>query len=339
MIKIIGNDFSIEKYNEKAFHPLQSWQWGEARKKMGIEMLRIGEFNNNQLESVFQVTFHEIPYTAYKLGYLPRSVFPSSKVLNYLEEYAKKNKVIFIKLEPYEKKENFKFQTRFARRVSNFKLIKSPHPLFPSWTQIIDLMKPEEELLKQMKSKTRYNIRLAQKKGVTVKEESTDEGFKKFIELYFDTCRRQKYFGHNREYHKTVWENLKNDIGHILIAYYEGKPLAAYELFNFNHRFYYPYGGTALKQRNLMAANLIMWEAIRLGKKLGAKEFDMWGSLSPNYDENHPWAGFTRFKEGYGSKFAEFIGSYDLIIKPIHYSIYSQAYKLREILLKLKEIY
>ena len=85
-----------------------------------------------------------------------------------------------------------------------------------------------------------------------------------------------------------------------------------------------------------MAANLLMWEAIKLGKKLGAKQFDMWGSLPPNYDQNHSWAGFTRFKEGYGTKFVEMIGSYDLVINPLLYWLYNFGYCLRNIFLKIK---
>jgi peptidoglycan pentaglycine glycine transferase (the first glycine) len=83
-----------------------------------------------------------------------------------------------------------------------------------------------------------------------------------------------------------------------------------------------------------MASNLLMWEAIRLGKKLGASKFDMWGSLGPNY--NDPWSGFTRFKEGYATKFTEFIGSYDLVINPLLYKIYNFIYSLREVYLKYK---
>jgi len=321
MITIISDDYSIEQYNKHAHHPLQAWEWGEARKKTGVEVLRLSDGKN-----VFQLTFHKIPKINYKIGYLPRSVFPSKEVLNFLYDYGKKNKIIFIKIEPYVEKS----------KIKNQKLIKSKHPLFPEWTQILDLKKSEDELLKSFHSKTRYNIRLAEKKGVVIKEMSNDRGFEIFSKLYFDTCRRQKYFGHTPKYHKIIWESLKKDVAHILIAFYKDVPLAAYELFYFRNTLYYPYGGTSLEYRNLMASNLLMWEAIKLGKKLGVEKFDMWGSLGPNYDINDPWAGFTRFKEGYGTKFTEFIGSYDLVINPIQYKIYNVIYLLREIYLKLR---
>ncbi|PJC80897.1 peptidoglycan bridge formation protein FemAB, partial [Candidatus Roizmanbacteria bacterium CG_4_8_14_3_um_filter_36_12] len=167
-------------------------------------------------------------------------------------------------------------------------------------------------------------------------EESNDNGFETFARLYFETTKRQKYFGHDYRYHKIVWSNLKGKISHILVAYYNNIPLAAYELFYLDGIIYYVYGGTSEQFRNLMASNLLMWEAIKLGKRLGAKKFDMWGSLPPDYDYNHPWSGFTRFKSGYGTKFVEMIGSYDLVINPLLYQLYNFLYSLREMYLRFK---
>ena len=299
-------------------HPLQSEAWVNARKQMGIETV--------SLEG-YLLTLHKIPFTDFKIGYLPRSKMPNKKVLQELYEFGKKNKLIFIKIEPYEEKS----------KIKNQKLIKSKHPLFPAWTQVLDLNKSEEDLLKSFHPKTRYNIRLAEKKGVTVCEESNSSGFEKFSKLYFETTKRQKYFGHDYQYHKTVWNNLKNEISHILIAYYNDIPLAAYQLWYLDGVIYYVYGGTSELHRNLMASNLLMWEAIKLGKKLGAEKFDMWGSLGPNYDANDPWSGFTRFKEGYATKFMEFVGSYDLVINPLLYKIYNLVYSLREVYLRFKK--
>ena len=331
MVKIITNDYLKSEYNKLAVHPLQTWEWGEARKKTGVEVLRLGEFKGNELINVFQLTFHKIPKTDYQVGYLPRSVLPGADVLNFLSDYSKKNKIIFVKIEPnIEKISN----NEAMKKSNNF--VKSPHHLFPTCTQVLDLNKSEDELLKSFHSKTRYNIRLAEKKGVEIKEMSDDKGFEIFLKLYFETCKRQKYFGHNPKYHITILVNLKIDISHILIAFYNDVPLAAYELFYFKNKLYYPYGGTSLEHRNIMPSNLLMWEAIKLGKKLGAIEFDMWGSLGPNYDPADPWSGFTRFKEGYNTKFTQFIGSYDLVINPIIYKIYNLIYAVREIYLKLR---
>jgi lipid II:glycine glycyltransferase (peptidoglycan interpeptide bridge formation enzyme) len=316
-IQIIPDNFDQMKFNKHIHHPLQSWQWGEARKETGLQVERIDGYT---------MTIHPVPHTSYSIGYIPRSSNPSSELIEKLLDYGKKNNVIFIKFEPNEtySPENIKLLT------SNLQLRKSPHPLFPEWTQVLDLTPSEDTLMKQLKSKTRYNIRYAQKNDIMVKEVSTDEGFQLFSDLYFETCKRQHYHGHTPEYHQIVWNNLKDGIAHILITFYKDQPLGAYELFHFDNTLYYPYGGSSDKHRNLMSSNLLMWEAIRLGKRLGATEFDMWGSLPPHYDTNDSWSGFSRFKEGYGTRFKQFIGSYDLVIKPVHYAIYNQIYKLRE---------
>lgn len=328
-IKLIPEDFDKTTYNSAAVNPIQSWEWGEARKELGIKVVRIGEFDGDKLKRVYQITFHKIPYTNFTVAYMPRSEFPDQSAINFIKETARQKQAIFVKLEPYVEKNSL-------RKTLPSGLVHSTHPLFPTWTQVLDLSKSEDELLKKLKSKTRYNMRLAQKKGVIVKEESTDVGFETFSKLYFETTKRQRYHGHDHHYHKVVWNHLKKSIAHILIAYFKNTPLAAYELFHFNDVLYYPYGGTSELYRNLMASNLLMWEAIRLGKKLNVKKFDMWGSLPPDYDTTSPWAGFTRFKEGYGTEFVEFIGSYDLVINPSMYQLYNTVYRLRRILLQLK---
>lgn len=328
MIKILDHNFNPDSFDRAAFHPLQSWAWGRAREKTGVAVVRIAEFDKKQLKNVFQITLHPVPYLGFEIGYLPRSVMPSKKVLDFLYDWGKKNKIAFIKIEPYEEK------SRSKARLA--KLVESKYPLFPSWTQLLDISRSEEELIKTMHHKTRYNIRLAARKGVKVKEETNEKGFEIFTRLYFETTKRQKYFGHDRRYHQIIWDNLKDNISHILIAYFGNIPLAAYQLFFFKDRLYYVYGGTSEIHRNLMSSNLLMWEAILLGKRLGAKTLDMWGSLPPNYKQSHSWSGFTRFKEGYGTAFIEFIGSFDLVINQSQYFLYSQLHTLREVFLRMK---
>lgn len=331
-IEILSDDFNQELYNSVAIHPLQSWQWGEARKKMGIRVMRVGVFVNEELKNVFQVTFHTIPKTPFTIGYLPRSTFPNKDVLHFLQKEGKKQNCIFIKVEPYVAKGQ-------PSQLFHPDLVKSPHPLFPKFTQVLDLTLSESELLKRLKPKTRYNIGIAQKRGVEIREMTSDEGFSIFSGLFFDTASRQKYYGHNREYHKVIFDSLKEKMAHILVALYRahGKltPLAAYELFIFNDVMYYPYGGSSVDYRNVMAPNLLMWEAILFAKNNGCKKFDMWGSLPPDYDPADPWSGFTRFKQGYGTEFIEFVSGRDLIISQPLYHLYNLAHTIRKKVLRV----
>jgi len=325
---ITGTDIKTkEQWNNLASHPMQTWEWGEARRTLHTPVVRFMQEEDGTPKHVFQMTVHPVPHTSFRLGYLPRSAMPNGEMLAFLKGYAHTNRFIFIKLEPY---------CPPIQSVPLF-LRRSPHPLFPSWSQTLDLTPSEDILLKNMKPKTRYNIRLAEKKGVSVQEENTEEGFATFADLYFDTCRRQRYYGHTRTYHHTIWKSLKETLAHILIARVGTDPVAAYELFYHNKTLYYPYGGTSETHRNLMGANLIMWEAIRLGKRLGATSFDMWGSLPRAYPQDHSWAGFTRFKEGYGTVFTEFAGSYDLVARPGMYAAYNLAYRFREAYLSVRK--
>lgn len=323
----IINHIPLEEYNNVSVHPLQTWQWGDARKQMGIEIVRFGAFESN-LKQAYLMTIHQIPHTPYKIGYIPRSVIPSKEVMKSVEEIAKEQNIIFVKWEPNEER-SLKTESIINQLQKQTNLKRSSHQLFPDWTMTLDLSPSEELLLKNMKSKTRYNIKLATKKGVTVEEHSDMEGFEIFQKLYFETTKRQRYHGHNRSYHEAVWQHMKEGIAHILIARYNGQPLAAYELFLLNDTLYYPYGGSSTAHKNVMAANLIMWEAIKFGKNHGATKFDMWGATNPQFSSDDPYAGFTRFKQGYNASFVQMIGSYDQVINQTAYAIYSALYRLR----------
>lgn len=303
------------QYNKLATHIIQSWEWGEFRKSLGLPLLRYGLYKNGKLYKAFQITLHKIPFTDKYVGYLPKGPAPDKNLADALRKIGRENHCAFIKIEPdVEQGIGYRVQG-----IENY--IKSPKPLFTKYNFILDLTKSEEELLKGMHPKTRYNIRLAQKYGVKVAERTDDEVFKIYLKLYFETCRRQGYHGHNQYYHQQVWETLKKaGMARILIATYKKQPLTAWLLLNFKDTLYYPYGGSSQDYPEVMANNLVAWEAIRLGKKLKLKKFDMWGA-----DPRH---GFHRFKQGYGGKLVEYIGTYDLVFDWPLYLVFTFIDKL-----------
>ncbi len=203
-----------------------------------------------------------------------------------------------------------------------------------------------------MHPKTRYNIKVAQKHPVKIQEGSDDKAFEIYLKLYFETTKRQGYHGHNEYYHRRVWEVLKaSGMARILIAYYNPPasrdgpttnpqtPLTAWMLLKFKDCLYYPYGGSSKIHPEVMANNLIAWEAIKLGKKLKLKTFDMWGALGPDADPKDPWQGFHRFKKGYGGRLVEYIGTYDLVFDwPLYilFTFIDKLTPLKVFLLKLK---
>jgi|SRR3989344_5333378 len=312
------------QYNKLVTHVMQSFEWGEFRKSLGIPVLRYGIYKNGKLSKAFQLTLHKIPFTNKSVGYLPKGPVPNRQLAEALKKIGKENNCAFIKVEPNvitsEAKQSM--QREIATGSSNPRnddfvdksFTSSPKPLFTKYNFVLDLTKSEEELLKDMHSKTRYNIRIAQKHGVKVEERIDNEAFEIYQKLYFQTSKRQNYHGHNNYYHKKIWETLKKSgMARLLIASYNKQPLTAWMLLNFKDTLYYPYGGSSKHHPEVMANNLVAWEAIKLGKKLKLKYFDMWGALKPNADPKDPWYGFHRFKKGYGGRLVEYIGTYDLV--------------------------
>lgn len=318
------------RYNKLIGQPLQSWEWGEFRKKTGVKVERIGFWEGEKLMAGLQVTFHKIPHTPFTVGYLPKGPLPTQEHINALTEIGKKHNAIFIQLEPNViKTENLKLKTENLRTSSR--------PLFTKYTFHLDLTPPEEQLLKNMHPKTRYNIRVAQKHGVKIQEENTEEAFNAYLALTAETTKRQGFYAHTPKYHQLMWESLQpTGMAHLLTARYQGKILVTWILFLFNDVLYYPYGASTQQYKEVMASNLMMWEAIRFGKSKGAKLFDLWGTPGPDPKPTDPYFGFHRFKLGYGPKLVEFIGSYDLVLKPLHYQLFTLVNKLRWLALKAK---
>ena len=125
-------------------------------------------------------------------------------------------------------------------------------------------------------------------------------------------------------------------MAHLMRAEYNGQPLAVYMVFIFNGKIYYPYGASSREHKELMAPNLLMWEIIKLGKKMDCESLDMWGALGPKPKPNDPWYGFHRFKQGYGGDLTESLGTYDLVLDLFRYPLYRVAEQLRWTGLKLK---
>lgn len=321
--------------NGVARHPLQSYEWGEFRSSKTVEVLRLGEYKGNVLKEVYQISLHQIPKTPWKIGYCPKSNIPSKEVTKKIEELVKKKGVVMVKFEPNVKKGEG--EVRMKRWKKEFPVVKG-EPLFTRYTFWLNLKRSEEELMAGMKSKTRYNVRLAEKRGVRVVEDSSKKGFEDYWRLMEATTKRQEFYAHDKNYHKRMWEMMsKSKQAHLFKAVFKDEVLTAWVLLKLNKILYYPYGASSREHRELMANNLMMWEVIKFGKKEGCELFDMWGSLGPDPDKNDPWYGFHRFKEGYGAELVEFVGSWDLMIKPVLYWFYRGGNKVRWMLLRLKK--
>ena len=181
-----------------------------------------------------------------------------------------------------------------------------------------------------MHPKTRYNIRVAQKHGVVIREDSSEKAFNAYLALSEETTKRQGFYAHNRRYHTTMWQLLKErNMAKLFTATFEGAIVTAWIIFLWNDTIYYPYGTSSRTNRDIMAPNLMLWEIARWAKREGFRQFDLWGAMGPNPDTSDPWYGFHRFKEGYKPQLVEFAGSFDLIVNPLLYGLYTAADTMR----------
>lgn len=317
-----------KQYNKTVTHVIQSWEWGEFRQGLGLPLKRYGLFKKGKLSKAFQLTFHKIPFTNRYVGYLPKGPLPDKELSQALAQIGKEENCAFIKVEP----DVLASSPIYSVHPS---FLPSPKPLFTKYNFLLDLTPNEDELLKNMHPKTRYNIKVAQNKGVKVKEGSDKKALETYLKLYFQTTGRQNYHGHNEYYHRMVWMTLHEaSLARFLIAYYTPPratrpvPLTAWMLLNFGNTLYYPYGGSSTEYKEVMSNNLVAWEAIKLGKKLGLKKFDMWGALGPDANPNDPWQGFHRFKKGYGGKLVEYLGTFDLVFNDPLYWLFTSIDKL-----------
>src|SRR5579859_7869614 len=147
------------QYNKLVTHVIQSWEWGEFRQQLGLPLLRYGLFQKGKLKTVFQLTLHKIPGTSQFVGYLPKGPLPNKELAEALTEIGKQHHCAFIKIEPDIRADQVKPYTIDPR------FLTSPKPLFTKFNFVLDLTKSEDELLKQMHPKTRYNIRVAERRS------------------------------------------------------------------------------------------------------------------------------------------------------------------------------
>jgi peptidoglycan pentaglycine glycine transferase (the first glycine) len=302
-------------------HLLQTGEWGELKSAFGWKPVRVanGSFG-------VQILFRKLPL-GFTVGYIPKANFDRS-LLSELDKVCKSHHAIFLKLEPDS------WNSEFIIHHSSF--IISKHNIQPPRTIIIDIRGSEEEILAKMKQKTRYNIRLAEKKGVTVRAWEDIEAFHKMMTV---TGGRDGFGIHSLEYYKRAYELLQSKgLGEILVAEYEGKPLAALFVARNGYRAYYLYGASTDEERNRMPTYLLQWEAMKCAKAHGCEEYDLWGvpdedeaNLEANFESRHDglW-GVYRFKRGFGGELKRAAQAMDRVYNPLLYWAYLKFMGNRE---------
>ena len=314
------DDFIKGAAGETGAEFLQSWAGGEIIRQDGEEILRLGVRQTGGGKMLAAVTVVKKSLSSAGYWWSPRGpIFGPdletavvNRVFDFLGEEIKKldARFLFWRIEPLV----------LPSSAAGYQVKKSVD-LNPRQTLVLDLSESEESLLTDLQSKTRYNLRLAEKKGVTVSVGSADD-LSEFWRLLHLTGERDGFRLHGEEHYKNLLLGGQGAIK-LLLAEYEGCQVAA-GLFSFwGDRAVYLHGASDNQYRNVMAPYLLQWTAIMQAKKLGCRYYDFHG-----IDEKK-WPGVTRFKLGFGGRTVSYAGTWDVVFRPVSYVAYNFLRRLR----------
>ncbi len=321
----------LEKHERCNFQ--QSPEWAKVKSNWINEVVLAEDENKNIIGAV-SVLIRKIPIFGY-IMYSSRGPICDihdmevmKQLTDGIKELAKKYKAIVYKAEPDVESSD----EEFRKVVTNLGyMIKDDAKNFreeiqPRYVFRLDIKgKTEEEIFAGFHSKTRYNVRLATKKGVTVKE-GTREDLKDFHRIMVETGARDGFIIRPLSYFEKMYDELAPKHMKLLMAYYDGKPISGVIPIMYGNKTWYLYGASSNSHRNLMPNYLLQWEMIKIALERKDDIYDFRG-VSGVVDENHPQYGLYRFKKGFGATFTEFIGEIYIPFKPFTYSLYKFSEK------------
>jgi peptidoglycan pentaglycine glycine transferase (the first glycine) len=308
-------------------HVLQTWEWGQFKSRHGWSpSYLMWNDDAGQARAAALVLRRQLSRLPFCVMYVPKGpamdyddTLLVNQVLGDLAQLAHQSHAIFIKIDPDLNPHPLPFSLEGRREW-----IESAEQIQFRNTMEIDLRQSEDELLAAMHQKTRYNIRLAQKRGVTVRF-GTLANLELLYAMYDETARRDRFIIRPLDYYRDAWGSfIEASLAQPLIAEFEGAPIAALILFHFAGRAYYFYGMSRDAHRNLMAPHLLQWEAMRWVRAQGYTVYDMWGAPD-KLDESDPMWGVYRFKLGFGGHFVQHMGAWDYAASRPLYWLYTTA--------------
>ncbi len=303
----------------------QSWAWGEFRISQGQAVERLASAHDDGSWAVAAQFVHYAKPIVGGYWYAPRGpVMRAGEIgrageimgqfMNELSKRGLPRRSLFWRIEPLIENSQF--------TIHNSQLARS-HAYMPASTLLVDLTKTEEQMLSEMHEKTRYNIRVAERHGVTVRVASTDEDVESFLELNEETARRDRFTSQPAAYIRRTHDFLSpRNMAAVRLAEKDGKLLAASLEISFGDTVTYLYGASSSSDRNVMAPYALHWSAIKSAKASGHGYYDFHGvnpedRLSPYFKAS--WEGLTRFKLGWGGERRDLTGTWELPWKPILY--------------------
>ncbi len=299
-------------------HILQTARWGQLKRKFGWEVARIREGSTG-----VQILFRRIYILT--IAYVPKGPVGDdwNQLLPSIHKECKKRRAILLAIEPdtWEIGENQTIQS-ILRQKNLVGFRSCDQTIQPRRTIVVDLNRNDDQIISAMKQKTRYNIHLAERKGVQVRISSDLAAFNKMMQV---TGNRDNFSVHHANYYETAFR-LFEPQGKcaLLIAYYNNEPLAGLLIFRQGSRAWYFYGASSDQHREFMPAYLLQWEAIKWAKTRGCHSYDLWGvpdqdesSLEANFMNNSDglW-GVYRFKRGFGGELKRAVAPFEFEYMP-----------------------
>jgi lipid II:glycine glycyltransferase (peptidoglycan interpeptide bridge formation enzyme) len=322
-------------------HILQSSRWGDLKARFGWLMERVALTREGRLVAGAQVLFRPLPW-GQTLAYVPRGPLVDWRdpqqvqaLLDGIADVARHRRAVALKIEP-----ELPDDPQMAALLSGYGFLAG-HTIQPRSTIVLDLQPGEDAILARMKSKWRYNVRLAERKGVQVREGDRAD-LAPFQRLVDETGQRDRFGVHSAEYHAAAYD-LFVDAGQAvwLLAEAKGQILAAIVVFALGDKGWYFWGASGSAHRNLMPNHALQWAAIRWARERGCRSYDLWGipdevgSDPAAYKDPKTWGsgglwGVYRFKRGFGGRVVRSVGAWDLVYSVTGYWIYRLAIGLRQ---------
>lgn len=339
-------------------HFLQTTEWAQVKAKYGWQPMPFVWYEGVQIVAAAMILKRALSIRGFaarlSVLYVPKGPLMDwgneslrEHVLGDLQSFAKKQGAIFLKLDPdvvlgtgipdSEDDEPQIIGQNWQENLSERGWRYSDDQIQFRNTVLIDLTPSEDDLLMRMKSKTRYNIRLAGRKGVSMRV-GTPVDWEILYKMYAETSIRDGFAIRDESYYRHVWQTFNHPpvlssaegstldlpICEPLIAEVNDEPVAAIFVFYFAKRAYYVYGMSTTKHRNKMPTYLLQWEAMKRAKERGCITYDLWGAPEI-FDESDDMWGVFRFKKGLGGEVVRTLGAWDYVPNPLWHRLYTEV--------------
>jgi len=319
-------------------HFLQLWEWGEVKRGMGWEPLPLVLEEDGAIRAALLILKRRLPLPVLNrcIFYSPRGPVvdvESEELIRALfegaERVAKAHKAIFLKIDPDVRVENQVFadilQKCSFRKNETGLDFEGVQPVF---VFRLDITPSEITLLQNMHSKWRYNIKLAGRKGVKIREAENKQDLQIFYRILQETATRDNFLIRGYQYFEWIWDYMvESGYAQVFLAEYEGQVISASLAMLLGDKAWYLYGASSNEYRNVMPNYLIQWEMIRWARRKGCTIYDFRG-VSGDLDESNPLYGLYRFKKGFNGEFTEFAGEWDRVYSPLFYWLWTRVLPL-----------